>query len=588
MSFSLFPSIDGLLPWLPQETLFSLCSRLHRLWGHSLSSRSTEIMFGNKRSGSQHDLPAGLDVFALRTQGLLGTADQVARERTLLRFYRPFLGPQETEHAILTMRGAAVKHLKFRMGLLTSRFGANHPLKACPACMQTDGDEHGWVYWHMPHQYPGVWMCPLHVQPLQVSLVKSTGVERFLWNLPSAATLGAPWSSIEDTQAEALLRLSRLVVTLVEASGGDGWLSQDAVRAVVRRRLKDRGWLTQAGNARLTEAATDYLHHCAMLRVPAELGELAADLEEAKRQIGRLIRSPRTGTHPLRLLLAIDWLFAGPEDFLGVWGDVTAGHEGKETDPDEAATPLGAPNDERREQLVALMKSGVSATAAAKQMGVQVGTAMAWAAAAGIQLSRRPKVLVPEVRAAMVRGLAKGMDKSVTAREYGVSIETVTRLLLTEVGLHVAWQAARLAAARRESRSAWLRLRRRYPDLGLKMLRQMDAASYAWLYRNDRAWLIEQSPPRTARLPDGRKSAVRWDDRDRQLSSEVQAVAAQLAAGGGPVKLWQIYQALPQLKPKLSALDRLPLTARALDSALARRRHAMTADLFSPESPIAD
>jgi hypothetical protein len=325
-----------------------------------------------------------------------------------------------------------------------------------------------------------------------------------------------------------------------------------------------------------------------MLRVPAELGELAADMEEAKRQIGRLIRSPRTGTHPLRLLLAIDWLFAGPEDFLGVRGEVTAGHEGQETDPDEAATPLGAPNDERREQLVALMKSGVSATAAAKQMGVQVGTAMAWAAAAGIQLSRRPKVLVPEVRAAMVRGLAKGMDKSVTAREYGVSIETVTRLLLTEVGLHVAWQAARLAAARRESRSAWLRLRRRYPDLGLKMLRQMDAASYAWLYRNDRAWLIEQSPPRTARLPDGRKSAVRWDDRDRQLSSEVQAVAAQLAAGGGPVKLWQIYQALPQLKPKLSALDRLPLTARALDSALARRRHVMTADLLSPESPIAD
>jgi hypothetical protein len=120
------------------------------------------------------------------------------------------------------------------------------------------------------------------------------------------------------------------------------------------------------------------------------------------------------------------------------------------------------------------------------------------------------------------------------------------------------------------------------------MLRQMDAASYAWLYRNDRAWLIEQSPPRTARLPDGRKSAVRWDDRDRQLSSEVQAVAAQLAAGGGPVKLWQIYQALPQLKSKLSALDRLPLTARALDSALARRRHAMTSDLLSPESPIAD
>lgn len=51
MSVDLFPRVDSLLPWLPGETLFSLCSRQHRLWGYSLSSRSTEIMFGGKRTG---------------------------------------------------------------------------------------------------------------------------------------------------------------------------------------------------------------------------------------------------------------------------------------------------------------------------------------------------------------------------------------------------------------------------------------------------------------------------------------------------------------------------------------------------------
>jgi len=39
---------------------------------------------------------------------------------------------------------------------------------------------------------------------------------------------------------------------------------------------------------------------------------------------------------------------------------------------------------------------------------------------------------------------------------------------------------------------------------------------------------------------------------------------------GVPLRLWQIYQAVPELKPKLAALERLPLTRRVLESALGR------------------
>lgn len=57
MAVDLFPSVDSLLPWLPGETMFSLRSRQHRLWGYSLSSRSTEIMFGGKRLGQVAEQP---------------------------------------------------------------------------------------------------------------------------------------------------------------------------------------------------------------------------------------------------------------------------------------------------------------------------------------------------------------------------------------------------------------------------------------------------------------------------------------------------------------------------------------------------
>jgi hypothetical protein len=67
---------------------------------------------------------------------------------------------------------------------------------------------------------------------------------------------------------------------------------------------------------------------------------------------------------------------------------------------------------------------------------------------------------------------------------------------------------------------------------------------------------------------------VRWDERDLQLSVRVQQAAEYLAraSGGRPLQLWQVCQEVTELKPKLRVLDRLPLTARALNDAVGARR----------------
>ena len=159
MTFDLpLAAASPFLEWQPGETFFSLCSRHHRFWGHSTSARSAEILFGGRRMGTHHDLPSALDAFVLWTEGRLGAADHLARDHTLLRYYRPFVSATEVDAAVRVMRGPSVAHLKFRLGLLTSRFRADHPLKACASCMRADHVRSGWVYWHMQHQYPGVWI----------------------------------------------------------------------------------------------------------------------------------------------------------------------------------------------------------------------------------------------------------------------------------------------------------------------------------------------------------------------------------------------------------------------------------------------
>jgi hypothetical protein len=158
----------------------------------------------------------------------------------------------------------------------------------------------------------------------------------------------------------------------------------------------------------------------------------------------------------------------------------------------------------------------------------------------------------------------------------------VTRTLLSEVGLHHAWLDARLSMTRTSSRAVWLALLQEHRGAGAKLMRAMNPAAYAWLYRNDRSWLAEHAPDR--RLPTGttRVSTVKWDERDLALSGAVQRTVLSLSNDfpGRAIRLWHIYQALPDVKPKLSTLYRLPLTRDALERALHGTAKHPQDDLF--------
>ena len=575
MQDGLFKPDPALMSWLPGETLFSLCSRHHRLWGYATASQSARVLFGGPRTGTQHDFPSALDEFERRTAGCLGTATNLARDRTLLRYYRPFRTPDEIAGAVEQMRGPSVAHLKFRLGLLTSRFRANHPLKACPSCMQSDLATAGWTYWHGQHQFPGVWMCPWHAEPLLSSTVKSTGVERFLWHLPAEDRLVRGEQAPSPEDLASLHRLAKLSIALVERDAPDGWLGLARLQPLFFAQAVRKGWVSSGGSLRLQKAAPDYLAHGLRFRGIAEFAGLATDLEEAKAHVGRLLRSPRTDTHPLRLVLVIDWLFGDAPSFFSACEDRDEARStpGSDTAP-EVERSQSDPQSRRREGLITLLRSGHSASASAQQIGMDVATAMSWAAAAGICVRRRPKILKDALWNRLVKDLRQGTDKASVAGRHGVSIPTVNRVLRSEVGLQTTWKAARTAKARDSSRRTWQRLLKSFPDLRTKVLRAMNPSVYAWLYRNDRTWLAAHQPRAGAPLPARRISGVRWDDRDVTLSSAVRRAALRLAQDcpPKPLRLGQIVQAVPELRPKLAVLHRLPLTKRALDDALTRRR----------------
>lgn len=561
------------MPWLPDETLFSYCSRFHRLSLQWRAEATSLTLFGRGRSGRAHDLPDGIDGLIERTGGQLGDASEVIRRHTVLSFYLPFLEPELAESAISAMRGTGIGSLKSKLGLMSSRFGASHPLKACPECMTEDVEHHHVAYWHLSHQLPGVWICSRHRRWLTASSCKSTGVQRFQWLLPDVAAMTQiiPSSTAVDDRLleERLLALAEAVSAIARTPEGQR-IEVELTVAAHRQVLLTKKWVEPNGRAKLDRVGYDLSAFMAPLQRVPELACLAVPAAQASGLLVYLRDTRRAKTHPLRRIALSLWLHGSWTGFDKVYG--CAPPISARCAPAPSATKPKLDDPRRGAFLGKLLDSEASLSRSALEAGIDTQTGMAWAAQAGISVQRRPKQLTQELRRRLVSALRAGRSKASVAKSIGVSVQTVTNTLRTEIGLQEAWHRARFEIRRRTARASWLRLAIRYPMVGVKMLRLLEPAGYAWLYRNDRSWLVEQQAQLTPRSK-GNHSQVSWDQRDLVLSSAVARVCSSLAIEMPErrIQLWRIYQRLPELKTKLRRLDQLPLTRAAIELALAYR-----------------
>jgi hypothetical protein len=550
------------IEWLPDETLFSLCSRFHYLAGHLSPSKTCRQLFGHSQQGSQHDLPSRLYHFAVVTGGFLGTAESIIRTRTLLSFYLPFHEARMVNNAISAMCGGGIGSLKFRLGLLTSRFRANHPLKACARCINEDIEAFNTSYWHLTHQLPGIWVCPTHQEPLLVAQQKHTGVGRFLWYLPNQTELiPAVPPAASDTIKARLVKIAEFALHVPAISPSTFAASQLA--KCFRHQYMKIGFQARS-NVRLGDAALAFSQFCEPLRIVSEFQALPASQREAHSQLSRQLQVARGSAHPLRTIVLGASIFESWEEFMTAYGHSSSSDAPLITNEGQPApiNPLvGA-------AIQLISEEGLSCRDAAARLGVATNSVMAWASNAGIHVQRRPKVLKPPIRESAIADLRTGHDKTAIATTYGISVETVTRLLATEPGLRDAWNEARFLATQGKYRNAWSQAISNNPSLGSKAVRMLEPAAYAWLYRNDLAWLttqLDQMP----KVRQGNNSKTDWDLRDRELATLVAKAALEIAEKNPQcrITLQMIYQRVHSLKPKLAQLDRLPLTRHAIEVA---------------------
>lgn len=556
--------------WLPDETVFSLVSRYHQLSGNRLASQTCRELFGHAQQGAQHDFPVRLTHFACTTGGVLGDARTIIHRHTILPFYLHFVGPDMVEGAFRSLEGEVIGGLKFRLGLVNSRLRANHPLKACPECMQHDHDTFGTPYWHREHQYPGVWICPNHRTPLLSSTFKTLGAERFLWQLPHTGQLSTVFTTSSQPGARVIDALSGFAQASLSLAAlpFDIHIRPEVLQFVFMSELQQRDLATCANRLHISRICSSYLDATSPLGCVSELIPLCGCDQQIGSTLAKLLRVQKNGTHPLRYLGLIYWLFGSWPRFMEkvrAHADSVSQKTALEQQRAHKATP------QARRDFLACLKRGGSVIHCATSFDLDYDTCLEWASQAGKPISRRAKSVVNKTYEAIANDLRTGQNKVAIAALHRVSLSTVSFVLASVSGVREEWRAAKFAAMRDKARSAWSTAVATNVGAGVTALKKQHPGTFEWLHRNDRAWLAQSRKLIPRAKAQTRSDRADWEARDRALESRVGEAIAFLKATSSdpqrPVRLRDIYQLVTELKAKRGVLKNFPKTREAIHGA---------------------
>lgn len=149
----------------PDESLYSLAVRFHKLMVHESYRQTSQELFGVYSRTCGSVLPCCLGSLSQRLEVAYSVDDLIERF-TLLPLYRPFMAESKYSVVRATMAGNSGSGLKMSLGITASRFLKHDSFRYCESCTREDIQKYGVPYWHRIHQAIGSCSCPHHEEVL--------------------------------------------------------------------------------------------------------------------------------------------------------------------------------------------------------------------------------------------------------------------------------------------------------------------------------------------------------------------------------------------------------------------------------------
>ncbi|NWB90301.1 TnsD family Tn7-like transposition protein [Pseudomonas agarici] len=516
------------LNWLPDESFYSLCSRQHCFSGDQSTEETLSLLFGDIAKSFAHDFPNNLNLLNKGAMIAWGSPEQIICEHTISPIFFPFQSSEHVQALKDALLGPQLGSCKYKLGLVTGRFGGAHPLKACVKCMTADRSVYGTTYWHLSHQLPGVITCPIHGLLLMESTENRQWSRSFRWLLPDEPVLAEMGQATTDRSTlTALQTISNSSVALYRL-GINSQFDLSKVVQVYKEAFSNLGTSKKACVA----AVDRFAEYCSVLEPFPPFSALPRDRQHAIGFISQMTRKPRGYCHPLKHLVLISWLFGRLESFVDAYQQLIKRQEiPKVRNPQSLR--LSQTIDERLPK-------------AERKMGAP-----------------RPKKIFNDLKKKILNALLNGSTKKETCSSFNISICTVNRLLRLNPDVEKKIINKAYLNKLEEQRNTWSATVRNHPGASAKIIKNLAPDIYAWLYRNDRSWLFSQ----TAALPSGRCGnhvTIDWDARDENFCALIKQVLKMPSSDLKKIRKCDIYQLVPSLFSSLEKRTRYPKTRKLL------------------------
>lgn len=473
-----------LLERLPDETLFSWVSRLHAFWGLGSSSDTSLILFGHQLSRISHDFPSGSSYLNKWYEGEGDFSRINLVDVTLLKFYKPFMTDALLASSIRNIMQGWGGALRERLSCLSYQAHTSHPLKACPDCIVEDMSSFGWSYWHLQHQFPGVWICLKHGLPLLQLSSNSAVTHEYVLPL---ASISSPHR--EDLKLSSLYPISDLADFIISVVQGEERIDGQKLMGMYQCQMMKRGFLDGDGKCDWSVIADDFIRYAQRVGDLSELHFFPETIQKSGRVLSQVLQDYQLHLHPLRHMLVQNWLWNNPSDFLNEYHEMMA----------DVSTPLWKSKCELmygnsfsdRSELTALYASVKrSVDDLADVLGVSTVLLRNYLKEQGIQLRHYRKEVSGGKVSRLVSFLDSGLSLGGIASELSISRQAVCSILNNDEHLKSRWRGACFEKFKQLSRS---RLKSMDSDLlfcRVSIADKMSPEICRFLIRWDRDWMI--------------------------------------------------------------------------------------------------
>lgn len=542
----------------PDELIYSAIARYHFYSGNLDCKDTLEEVFQSRTVIPS--LEIGSHFANLVTQiGTNYSVEKLLSEHTIYPYYAPLLTSMRQQQIMRDVKGDG-KGLYARLGMVAGSICKKDGLYYCSQCANNDIERFGEPYIHREHQLQGINVCAhhsLHLKKYPIDFTMSSRIEfiRFEQKKMDLSVL----QGVQEKYSDLEVQLARMAYKLLKVNISK--FSREKIVNKYRALLRERGYITTANHVRQQDLHKDFLR-----KIPndfLEKYESFLDTDDEYNWLKVLTRNINRHVHPIRHLYFLCFLEQDVERFL------------EEVTEDQGSFGSGpwpclnkAANHYKR-----LVIEKVTVTRDYKS-NAPIGT---FECSCGFVYARkgpdqftddlyhigRIKVFGNLWKAKLIELEAEQIYSiRALAKMMGVDSKTIKKYLQSDEDNS---SVDRTPSQLELHRQTVLNGINSHPDHSRTAIRKLFPKEYMYLYRYDKAWLLERLPNKKA--PIQSKGNTDWYVRDLEYMSKMKALHKELISLEKPVRITKslIGKRLGIVANLENHLDKLSLTATYLN-----------------------